>query len=480
MIDIVGLGPGARDDITLSCINIMKNADNVYLRTCKHPNVDYLKEQGISFSSFDQIYDEGDSFDQVYEAIAEKIVCQDNVVYAVPGHPLIAEKSVQLILKLARKNGKQVCIHPALSFIDAVVNVLQIDPIDGLKIIDGLQLWSQRPDISTGNIITQVYSRMVASDIKLKLMETYSDDQDVVLIRAAGVPGLEKAEHMPLYEIDRVEWVDYLTSLYIPPVKQDKQRGFEGLLKVMEMLRSENGCPWDKEQNHETLKRYLIEESYEVADAIESRSMDALCEELGDVLLQVVFHSQIAKEFGEFNINDVIQGIIDKMINRHPHVFGDEDMGTSEQVLDRWEEIKLEEKHMTSVTENLQAIPRVMPSLMRSYKIQEKAAKVGFEWDNVGGAIDKIHEELNEFLEVYKTQNNGKITEELGDLLFSIVNACRYLDVDPELALSKTCEKFISRFGFIEKECTSQGRKLNEMTLNEMDSLWNVAKSKLS
>ncbi len=480
MIDIVGLGPGAREDITLSCINIMKSADNVYLRTCKHPNVDYLKELGITFSTFDLVYDEGDSFDQVYETIAERIVAQENVVYAVPGHPLIAEKSVQLILKQAKKAGVKVRIHPALSFIDAVVNLLQVDPIEGLKIIDGLQLSSQRPDINTGNIVTQVYSRMVASDIKLQLMETYSDDQEVVLIRAAGVPDIEKAEHMPLYEIDRVEWVDYLTSLYIPPVKEDKQRGFQGLLRVMERLRGENGCPWDKEQNHETLKRYLIEESYEVVDAIENRDMDALCEELGDVLLQVVFHSQIAREFGEFDINDVTQGVIDKMINRHPHVFGDENMDTSEEVLDRWEEIKLEEKHMSSVTENLQAIPRVMPSLMRSYKIQEKAAKVGFEWDNVDGAIDKIHEELNEFLEVYKTQNNGNITEELGDLLFSVVNACRYLNVNPELALSRTCDKFISRFGYMEKECTSQGRKLNEMALDEMDLLWNVAKSKLS
>ena len=389
MIDIVGLGPGAREDITLSCINIMRNANNVYLRTCKHPNVGFLKEQGISFKTFDQVYDEGDSFDQVYETIAKEISSMDDAVYAVPGHPLIAEKSVQLILKMAKDLGKQVRIHPALSFIDAVVNVLQIDPIEGLKIIDGLQLTEQKPDINTGNIITQVYSRMVASDIKLQLMDIYSDEQDVVLIRAAGVPELERVEHMPLYEIDRIEWVDYLTSLYIPPVKQDKQRGFDGLLRVMEKLRGENGCPWDKEQNHDTLKRYLIEESYEVVDAIEKGDMDGLCEELGDVLLQVVFHSQIAREFGEFNINDVIQGIIDKMINRHPHVFGEETMETSEEVLDRWEEIKLEEKNMSSVTENLQAIPRVMPSLMRSYKIQEKAAKVGFEWEHVDGAIDK-------------------------------------------------------------------------------------------
>ncbi len=295
MIRIIGLGPGSEDDLTIKSLNIMKSANILFLRTEKHPNVEYIKNLGINFKTFDYFYENGKEFEEVYNKIAGEVMKHEDVVYAVPGHPLVAEKSVQLIIEQAKKNGTSIEIVSAISFIDAVINALEIDPVEGLKIIDGLQLDKQTPDLDVGNLVTQVYNKFVTANIKISLMEHYDDEQEVYLIRAAGVPGLERIEKMPLYEVDRADWVDYLTSLYIPPVREKKQYNFKDLLNVMDRLRSENGCPWDREQNHNTLKKYLIEESYEVIDAIDKDDVEGLTEELGDVLLQVVFHSQIGK-----------------------------------------------------------------------------------------------------------------------------------------------------------------------------------------
>lgn len=478
MIRILGLGPGAENDLTIGSINIMKNVNNLYLRTEKHPNVEYIRKLGIKFKTFDSFYEKGATFDEVYREIAEFIVGEEEVVYAVPGHPLVAEKSVLLIIELAKLKNIEVEIIPAVSFIDAIINVLRVDPINGLKIIDGLELGRQKPDLEVGNIITQVYSKLIVSEAKIKLMDYYEDEQSVYLIRGAGVKEIEKVEAMPLYMIDRVEWVDYLTSIYIPPVINKTKKDFNDLLTVMEVLRAEDGCPWDKEQTHETLKRYLIEEAYEVIEAIDEDNMENLCEELGDVLLQVVFHSQIAKEFGEFDIREVIHGIANKMIQRHPHVFGDESCNTSQEVLINWEEIKRKEKNIESHTNNLKAIPKVLPALIRSYKVQEKAAKVGFDWDKVEDAILKIHEELKEFLDALSEGKGEHIYEELGDLLFSVVNVARFLDINPEFALTNTTEKFITRFEYIENKVVENGKKMEQMTLFELDALWNEAKNK--
>jgi tetrapyrrole methylase family protein / MazG family protein len=478
MIKILGLGPGSIEDLTIGSINVMKNANNLYLRTEKHPNVEYLRNIGINFKTFDFLYEESKDFDEVYKKIAEQIVKQEEVVYVVPGHPLVAEKSVALILEFAEELGIEIQMLPAVSFVDAIFNAIKVDPINGLKILDGLEIGNQIPDVEVGNIITQVYSKLIVSETKIKLMNYYEDEQSVYLIRAAGVKDLERIEMMPLYMIDRVEWVDYLTSIYIPPITKKAKYDFYDLLKIMKKLRGEEGCPWDKEQSHETLKRYLIEEAYEVIDSIEKDDMEGLCEELGDVLLQVVFHSQIGDEFGEFDIRDVIHGIVNKMIKRHPHVFGDVDVQTSAEVLKNWEEIKREEKNIESHTDNIKAIPRALPALIRGYKVQEKAAKVGFDFERVEDAILKIHEELDEFLEAYNTKDNEKTGEELGDLLFSIVNVSRFLEIYPEFALTNTIEKFITRFEYIEMSAKDNGKKLEEMTLNEMDLLWNIAKCK--
>ncbi len=261
---------------------------------------------------------------------------------------------------------------------------------------------------------------------------------------------------------------------------QKDKYDFKDLLKIMERLRSENGCPWDREQTHESLRIYLIEETYEVLEALDAKDIGKFCNELGDLLLQIVFHAQIAKERGDFQIEDVITEVCSKLVSRHPHIFGDVKADTSEQVLVNWEAIKKKEKKLKSQTGVLKDVPKNLPALMRSYKVQQKAAQVGFDWDDIKDVFSKVDEELNELKEAYNSKDAQRITDELGDTLFSIVNLARFLNVQPELALTGTVNKFIRRFEYVEKQSLKQGKKLEEMSLAEMDKLWNEAKKDLA
>jgi len=255
---------------------------------------------------------------------------------------------------------------------------------------------------------------------------------------------------------------------------------FSDLVDIMKILRSENGCPWDREQTHESLKKYLIEETYEVLEVIDLKDKDRLCEELGDLLLQIIFHAQIAAEDGKFDINDVITGICRKMIQRHTHVFGDAKAENADEVLVNWEAIKKKEKGQKSQTEVLRSVPANLPALMRSYKVQQKAAQVGFDWDNIDDVFAKVHEEIKELEDVYKSKNVERIMDEMGDVFFALVNLARFLKVQPELALTGTINKFIKRFEYIEQESEKMGKRLENMKLPEMDELWNKAKVHIS
>lgn len=480
MLKIMGLGPGAYEALTIGALKELKNNKNIYFRTEKHPTVDFLKDEGIKFESYDHAYEKYDSFDDVYKYIAEDLITKikddEDLIYAVPGHPLVAEKSVVNLIELCKENNIQYEVLPAVSFVDAMMEALQVDPIEGVKIIDAFDMKNQILDKRVGTIITQVYNNFIASEVKLRLLEGYEDDTEIIFVRAAGVEGLESIRKIPLYELDWQEDIDYLTSIYIPKDLGNK-KDFQDLLDIIETLRNPGGCPWDREQTHESLKSALLEECYEVIDAIENEDDDALIEELGDVLLQVVFHASIGKEDGYFDIMDVIGGISNKMINRHPHVFGNEEANTSEQVLVNWDEIKKEEKGIKTLTEEMQNIAKSLPATTRAYKVQKKAKKVGFDWDDVNCAIDKVKEELNEIKEVYNCEDKSIIEGEVGDLLFACINVARFLEVDGELALDKTIKKFINRFSYIENEAIKNNKNLKDMTLEEMDKLWEEAKT---
>jgi tetrapyrrole methylase family protein/MazG family protein len=251
---------------------------------------------------------------------------------------------------------------------------------------------------------------------------------------------------------------------------------FQELLNIMEKLRGNGGCPWDKEQTRESLKPFILEEAYELIEAIESGDPEKMKEELGDLLFQIVFQCQVAKERKEFEISDVIEKITKKMITRHPHVFGEAEYRTSAEVIVQWEEQKkLEGKRRESI---LEGVPEALPSLLRAHRLQNRAASVGFDWDKVGDALKKLDEELKEFKKALETKEKNEIGEELGDILFMLVNVSRFIGVNPEDALRKTIAKFISRFRYIEMKAADNGRKLSDMTLSEMDKLWEEAKEK--
>lgn len=248
------------------------------------------------------------------------------------------------------------------------------------------------------------------------------------------------------------------------------------LIDIVEILRSPGGCPWDIEQDHKSIRRDFLEETYEVIEAINKEDRDGLLEELGDVLLQVVFHAQIEREKNSFDLNDVADGVCKKMIERHPHVFGNVNAETSEQVLENWDVIKKQTKSQKSQTESMLSIPREFPALMRADKVQKKAAKVGFDWDSVEGAFDKVSEELEELKEAVTMGVVENANEELGDLLFSVVNVSRFISVDSEEALTKATDKFIDRFSKVEKMAEEKGINMKETELSELDKLWDEAK----
>mgnify|MGYP001000652082 CR=1 FL=1 len=250
------------------------------------------------------------------------------------------------------------------------------------------------------------------------------------------------------------------------------------LTEVMDKLRAPDGCPWDREQSHVSLMPYLLEEAYEVLEAIQLADMHKLAEELGDLLLQIVFHAQIAKEQGEFDLSEPIRQIVAKLKRRHPHVFGQTKVASSEQVLANWEAIKAQERKGNSNVSLLDTVPRNMPALMQAYKIQQKAARVGFDWEDIGGAYAKVTEEKAELMEAVATGDQAKISEELGDLMFAVVNVARFLAVEPETALLYTVIKFRHRFSYIEEQARAAGQDLTAYSLSELDEWWEEAKQR--
>jgi tetrapyrrole methylase family protein / MazG family protein len=271
-----------------------------------------------------------------------------------------------------------------------------------------------------------------------------------------------------IFEMDKINIEKAENETYL-----DK---FERLVKIMAVLRGEKGCPWDKQQDHRTLMPYVIEEAYEVIEAIEENKPNRIAEELGDLMLQIVFQAQVAKDNGEFTISNVLDHINDKLIRRHPHIFGDVEATTPGEVIKNWEEIKLKEKGATLRKSLLDGIPAALPALLYARRLQERASGVGFDWESIDGVLEKAEEEIEELREAIQTGDKDKITDELGDLLFVLVNVGRWLEVNPEEALRKTSKKFIRRFSHIEQKAKMMGKDLSEMNIYEMEDIWQSSK----
>ena len=253
---------------------------------------------------------------------------------------------------------------------------------------------------------------------------------------------------------------------------------FNDLTEIVKILRSPGGCPWDMAQTHQSIRSNFIEETYEAVEAIDTNDTELLKEELGDVLLQVARHAEMEREAGSFDMNDVCDGVCKKLIIRHPHVFGDKKAEDEQAALKNWNEVKMELKHQKTQTEAMQSVSKALPALMRSAKIQQKSAKVGFDWDNVYGAFDKLYEEYNELKVAIDHGGVEQQTEELGDLIFSAVNVSRFLGIDCEKALSLACEKYINRFSLVESLAAERGLDMKNATLEQLDSLWEEVKIK--
>ncbi|GIN88387.1 MazG family protein [Heyndrickxia sporothermodurans] len=478
-ITIVGLGAGDLNQLPLGIYRILKSTEKIYLRTKEHPVIQELEQEGFIYTSFDHVYEKHEQFEDVYEEIMNLLLeaaMQDEIVYAVPGHPLVAEKTVQLLLEEGLKKNILTIISGGQSFIDALFTAVKVDPIEGFQLLDGTDL--QLKDIQTNQhlIIGQVYDAFIASNVKLTLMEKYPDEYEVTIVTAAG-SGEESLRKVPLFELDRQMTLNNLTSLYVPPMKEASLKEFTSLKEIISILRGPNGCPWDKKQTHQSLKKYLIEESYELLEAIDEDDIDHIIEELGDVLLQVMLHSQIGEDEGMFTIDDVIENISSKMIRRHPHVFGDQTVSNAEEVVENWREIKRAEKgeaeSQTSISEQ---VGKGLPATIRAYNMQKFASKLGFDWDRADESLKKVQEEIKEFeIELEKGNKESQIFE-MGDLLFSVINTARLMSIHPEEALEMANQKFIRRFSYVEQQVAKSGKAFNDFTLEELDSFWNMAK----
>lgn len=473
-ITVVGLGPGHSSRVTSETLEAIASSSKRFLRTSQHPSA-YLVTDAISF---DNLYDSFSSFDEVYQHIVHTLISEarshDHVLYAVPGSPLVLERTVAL---LRAQSEIDISVLPAIGFLDDVWRALNIDPVEtSVRLIDGHTFATSAAGYTGPMLVAHTHANWVLSDIKLSI-----DDIDpttpVVLLHHIGLPE-EQLVHTTWADMDRTIEADHLTSLWIPflgtPVAEEMVK-FHALARTLR-----DQCPWDMEQTHQSLVRYLIEETYEVIDAIENlnaddpSSDDDFIEELGDLLYQIEFHAAIAEEQGRFTMADVARTVHDKLVARHPHVFGDVEVASSTEVESNWEAIKKAEKpHRVGIFDG---VVTGAPALSFAAKVQQRAARSGFDWPHVDGPMQKISEETAEVRDAMSTGDPEAIHTEIGDLLFAVVNVARHLDIDPETALRSAVHKFRSRVEAVETLATERGLKMAEMSLEELDELWEVVK----
>ncbi len=477
-ITIVPMGPGDPNLLTLQTIDALRKAQRLILRTEQHPVAKWLQEQNIAYVSFDKYYDLFWDFDELNQAIARKLweeAAKQPVTYAVMD--ATSDSSIAAIAAAAPDHGV-IRRQPGVSCSDACMSA--VPPVhltaDGLRVLPALSCSQAVHDPRMPLLITEIDNPALAGDVKLWLGDLY-DEEMMVTFFPSSVNAAQKAIAIPLMDLDRQKHYDHTVSVYLPavPMAERKRFCFADLVEILAILRGDHGCPWDKEQTHQSLRKYLIEEAYETAAAIDADDPDQIADELGDVLLQIVFHANVAQSHGTFTISDVTTAICRKMIYRHAHIFGTDKCETAEDVSPNWERLKKAEKHLTTQASVLADVSKGLPALMRASKVQKKAAQVGFDWGNAIEALPKVSEEAGEVLAELEAKRDPG--EELGDLLFSCVNVARLCGKDPEEMLTWATEKFIRRFTAMENLIISERKSLEGLTLAEMDVYWNRVKS---
>ncbi|MEX1143642.1 MAG: nucleoside triphosphate pyrophosphohydrolase [Anaerolineales bacterium] len=479
-IILLGLGPGNPNQLTREAWDLLNSAEEIFLRTSQHPVVAAFPAT-INVNSFDELYESEESVEQVYSQIVERVLelgrRPRGAVYAVPGHPFVAEATSPEIARRARAEGLPLRVVQGLSFLEPMLAALGADLLPQTAVVDALDLIALHHPLfppHAAALVAQVYSKQVAGELKITLMAQYPDDHQVRLVHAAGTD-TELVENLPLHEIDQSAHIGMLSALYVPALGE--HTSLEEFQELIAHLRAPEGCPWDREQTHLSLRRNLIEETYEVVDALDAEDPIAMQEEFGDLLAQIVLHAQIAAEDGEFRMADVIHGITTKLISRHPHVFGDLKLKDADAVIANWEHIKADERQASGELRGvLDGVAAALPALGQAEAYTARAARVGFEWPNIEGVLGDVAEEIGE---LQKAETPEERASEYGDLLFALVNLARWLKVDPEAALRGANARFKRRFAYVEAGARSQGRLLKHMTLEEMDALWDEGKAKI-
>jgi tetrapyrrole methylase family protein/MazG family protein len=469
---VVGLGPGGTEHVTVETQGLIDRIPRRHVRTTIHPTADVVP----GAIAHDEVYEVADSFDDVYVEIVERLVADagrhGEILYAVPGSPLVLERTVRL---LEARDDIELDVRPAMSFLDVAWARLALDPVEaGVRLVDGHDFAVQAAGERGPLLVAHAHADWVLSEIKLAV-ESATGDEAVTFLQALGTPD-ERIVETTWSELDRSIAADHLTSVFVPELAAPVGREYVRFHRLARTLREQ--CPWDIEQTHESLVPYLLEESYEVIDAItaldpaDERTDESLIEELGDLLYQVEFHATIAEQEGRFTIADVAEGIHDKLVRRHPHVFGDVEVDGSDDVLSNWDDIKRAEKGRTSVFDG---IPRSLPALSYAAQVGKKASKVGFDWPDVIGAFAKIAEETAELEEAMR--GGADVPSELGDLLFAVVNVARHLHIEAELALRAATDKFRDRFEAVEALARDEHIDLREADLATLDQLWDDVKA---
>lgn len=457
MINIVGLGCGSIYDLTVRTLKMLKESKNVFTKNKGYSIINQLESEGIEFKDYSELVNNIKKYRETKE----------NAIYVVLGNPteddgfIVECKAKEIEYKLYEN-------FEAKDFVERCTG----EKIGRIIVLNSSDVIKNKINKRKNLIITDLKDDKVIGKVKMELLKVYYEDTYIHHLKMGQYHDFGKYR---ISDIDKIQGIDEQSVFYIKEGSRCKKDIWD-LIEIIEILRSENGCPWDKEQTHQSIKKDIIEESYEVFDAIEINDTKALIEELGDVLFQVLFHTSIGNDENKFSFLDVTDGISNKMIYRHPHVFGNINVDSTEEVLVNWDELKKNEKNFKSLTDELNGIAKALPAMIRAKKVQKKVKNVGFDWDDISEVFDKVKEELNEVMDVYKSEKVSRIKEEIGDLLFSCVNVSRFLDVDPEEALNLTTDKFIKRFSYIEIKAKEMHKKLDEMSLVDMDKLWDEAK----
>lgn len=492
MLTVLGLGPADARLLTREAWAALEAAPLVLLRTARHPAVAGLPK-ALRRRSFDREYARGENFEAVYQRIVEAVLAQarrGDVLYAVPGHPLVGEATTPALLARARSEGIPTRVIGGMSFVEPCLEQLAaagvyVDPLDGLQVCDALDLAAQHhPALNPDKpaLVAQIYARGVASEVKLTLMNQLAPEHAVWVVNGpdpAHPRRRRPAVSVALGVLDHQEAFDHLTSLFVPALPRLEGWGaasVEGLHDTLARLRAPDGCPWDQKQTPESMREAILEEACEVIDAIDAGDTGALVEELGDLLFNVLFQAQIATEAAQFRMGDVVAAVDAKLKRRHPHIFGDVTVSGVGEVLTNWEAIKRQEHAARGKarTSALDGIPAALPALAQSQKLQHRAERAGFKWETREQRLRKVREELRE---VIAARSKAHLAEELGDLLFTLVNYAEGHGIDAELALRAANRKFGRRFRGVEALAEARGIVMKTASLRTLTGLWREAKA---